>query len=111
MPAWRRRRPGSTTRTRRRWGGWSALPAAADEADVVPLAAHPAPVQERRDDAAVRQHARQARFDQFKTFSGRLERQFSTLCGRPAQEHMTNGEGALLWQNPHTRDHLDKHKK
>lgn len=54
---------------------------------------------------------RDRRFDQFKTFSGRLERQFSTLCGRPAQEHMTNGEGALLWQNPHTRDHLDKHRK
>uniref|UniRef100_A0A0E0FPN5 S-type anion channel SLAH2 n=1 Tax=Oryza nivara TaxID=4536 RepID=A0A0E0FPN5_ORYNI len=37
---------------------------------------------------------RDKRFDQFKTFSGRLERQLSTLRGRPAQEHMTNGEGA-----------------
>uniref|UniRef100_A0A0E0DER4 NAC domain-containing protein n=3 Tax=Poaceae TaxID=4479 RepID=A0A0E0DER4_9ORYZ len=37
---------------------------------------------------------RDKRFDQFKTFSGRLERQLCTLCGRPAQEHMTNGEGA-----------------
>uniref|UniRef100_A0A0E0EY55 Uncharacterized protein n=1 Tax=Oryza meridionalis TaxID=40149 RepID=A0A0E0EY55_9ORYZ len=37
---------------------------------------------------------RDKRFDQFKTFSGRLERQLCTLRGRPAQEHMTNGEGA-----------------
>jgi hypothetical protein len=36
----------------------------------------------------------------------------ATACQRRSpQEHMTNGEGALLWQNPHTRDHLDKHKK
>ncbi|KAF0923504.1 hypothetical protein E2562_006391 [Oryza meyeriana var. granulata] len=35
---------------------------------------------------------RDKRFDQFKTFSGRLERQLSNLRCRPAPEHMMNGE-------------------
>ncbi|XP_006644384.1 S-type anion channel SLAH2-like [Oryza brachyantha] len=36
--------------------------------------------------------ARDKRFDQFKTFSGRLERQLSNLRGRPPQEHMIGGQ-------------------
>jgi hypothetical protein len=39
------------------------------------------------------------------------QRYSDSLPAPLAAEHMTNGEGALLWQNPHTRDHLDKHKK